>query len=181
MAPQPLSIFEKALNCPPRPPSKRSPKFTELHPLVAPTMYGGRATGSSARKILSARRLCADEHPALGGPGIRPSGSWNRAQSASDRPTAWYSGTLRLLKCLAEKITVAPEGRTYIASGIWDALGAENHGGAGGQTCTILPTATFATEVAAWRVHHPLGHFFVFCIMGDTGGLWYAHVRPLCL
>ena len=77
MAPQPLSIFEKALNCPPRPPSKRSPKFTELHSLVAPTMYGGRAMGSSApRKILSARRLCADEHPALGGPGTYVCVKW---------------------------------------------------------------------------------------------------------
>jgi hypothetical protein len=27
-----------------------------------------------------------------------------------------------------QKITLTPEGRTYIASGTWDVLGAENHG-----------------------------------------------------
>lgn len=40
-----------------------------------------------------------------------------------------------------EKITLTPEGRTYIASGTWNVLGAENHGWCRGPELYVTATA----------------------------------------
>jgi site-specific DNA recombinase len=48
-----------------------------------------------------------------------------------------------------EKITLTPTGEHYVASGTWNFVGRGSIGGAGGQTCTILPQAMCFVDLAA--------------------------------